>query len=145
MTRESVATTGEKPVLDRLNQALVEQLAADGGPPIYTLTPETARSVLLQTQSAFSTPDAAVKDWEINSAKSTLRLRTILPRSISGRPPVVMYFHGAGWVMGDSTTHDRLVRQLAAGAGAMVVFLDYSRAPEHRYPVAIEEAYSATC
>jgi len=56
-----------------------------------------------------------------------------------------MYFHGAGWVMGDSTTHDRLVRQLASGAAAMVVFVDYSRAPEHRYPVAIEEAYAATC
>ncbi len=56
-----------------------------------------------------------------------------------------MYFHGAGWVMGDATTHDRLVRQLAVGANATVVFVDYARAPEHRYPVAIEEAYAATC
>jgi len=56
-----------------------------------------------------------------------------------------MYFHGAGWVMGDSTTHDRLVRRLAIGAGAMLVFVDYDRAPEYRYPVAIEEAYAATC
>jgi len=143
--RESVAVTEEKPVLDRINQALLDQLAADGGPPIYTLTPEEARGVLLRAQSAFSRPDDAVKDWEVNWRKTTLRLRTIRPRSISGRPPVVIYFHGAGWVMGDSTTHDRLVRQLAAGADAMVVFVDYSRAPEHRYPVAIEEAYAATC
>ena len=56
-----------------------------------------------------------------------------------------MYFHGAGWVMGDSTTHDRLVRRLAIGAGAMLVFVDYDRTPEYRYPVAIEEAYAATC
>jgi acetyl esterase len=56
-----------------------------------------------------------------------------------------MYFHGAGWVMGDATTHDRLVRELAVGADATVVFLDYDRAPEHRYSVAIDEAYAATC
>src|SRR5262245_15524126 len=56
-----------------------------------------------------------------------------------------MYFHGAGWVMGDSTTHDRLVRELAVGADATVVFVNYNRAPEHRYPAAIEEAYAATC
>jgi hypothetical protein len=49
------------------------------------------------------------------------------------------------WVMGDATTHDRLVRELAVGANATVVFLDYDRAPEHRYPVAIEEAHAATC
>jgi acetyl esterase len=55
-----------------------------------------------------------------------------------------MYFHGAGWVMGDATTHDRLVRELAVGANVTVVFLEYDRAPEHRYPVAIEQAYAAT-
>src|SRR5215469_983824 len=142
--RDSETATSGKPVLDRINQALLDQLAANGGPPIYTLSPEAARGVLLRMQSAFSRPDAAVKDWEVNWGKTTLRLRTIRPRSISGRPPVVMYFHGAGWVMGDSTTHDRLIRQLAAGANAMVVFVDYSRAPEQRYPVAIEEAYAAT-
>ena len=138
--RESVAATEEKPVFDSVNQALLDQLAADGGSPIYTMTPEEARSVLLRAQSAFSRPDAAVKDWEVKSGKTNLRLRTIRPRSISGPPPVVMYFHGAGWVMGDSTTHDRLVRQLATGAGVTLVFVEYDRAPEHRYPAAIEEA-----
>ena len=135
----------EKPILDRVNQALLDELAANGGPPIYTLTPEQARSQLLRTQSAFNESDAIVKDCTVNWGELALRLRTIRPRSISGRPPVVMYFHGAGWVMGDSTTHDRLIRQLAVGADTMVVFVDYSRAPEHRYPVAIEEAYAATC
>ena len=76
-----------------------------------------------------------------------LRLRTIRPKHANGidRDPVIMYFHGAGWVMGDATTHDRLVRELAVGANATVMFVDYDRAPEHRYPVAIEEAYAATC
>ena len=56
-----------------------------------------------------------------------------------------MHFHGGGWVVGDSKTHDRLIRELAVGTDTMVVFLDYDRAPEHRYPVAIEQAYAATC
>ena len=145
MMRESEPASAEKPILDRVNQALLDELAAQGGPPIYTLTPEEARNVLLRAQSAFSRPDAVVKDWRVNSGQSSIRLRTIRPHSTEDRPPVIMYFHGAGWVMGDSTTHDRLARQLAVGAGAMVIFLDYDRAPEHRYPVAIEEAYAATC
>jgi acetyl esterase len=74
-----------------------------------------------------------------------LRLRTIRPHTAIDRSPVIMYFHGAGWVMGDSTTHDRLVRKLAVGTNATIVFVDYDRAPEHRYPVAIEQAYAATC
>jgi acetyl esterase len=137
--------TLEIPVLDHVNKTLLDQLAAEGGPPIYTLTPEAARSLLVRLQSGFGSPDAVVKDWRINSGQQTLRLRTIRAHTASDRLPVIMYFHGAGWVMGDSTTHDRLVRQLAIGTNAMLVFVDYSHAPEHRYPVAIEEAYAATC
>jgi acetyl esterase len=55
-----------------------------------------------------------------------------------------MYFHGGGWILGDRDTHDRLVREIADGAQAAVVFVDYARAPEARYPVAIEQAYAAT-
>lgn len=135
-----------KPILDYLNQALINRLAADGGPPIYTLTPEEARSVLLRAQScSVRKPDAEVKDWTVNSGPYALRLRTFRPHAAIDRGPVIIYFHGAGWVMGDSTTHDRLVRELAVGANAMLVFVDYDRAPEHRYPIAIEEAYVATC
>jgi acetyl esterase/lipase len=54
-----------------------------------------------------------------------------------------MYIHGAGWVFGDAGTHDRLVRELAVGTGAAVVFPEYDRSPEARYPVAIEQNYAA--
>jgi len=144
MSKDHLPSQGN-PVLEHSSQALLDRLAADGGPPIYSLTPEEARSALLRAQSAFSTPDAVVKDWKVSSDHQTLRLRTVRPHSITGRPPVIMYFHGAGWVMGDSTTHERLVRQLAIGANAVAVFVDYDLAPEHRYPVAINEAYAATC
>jgi len=57
---------------------------------------------------------------------------------------VVLYFHGGGWILGDRDTHDRLVREIAVGVEAAVVFVDYARAPEARYPIAIEQAYAAT-
>jgi acetyl esterase len=143
--RRQEAAAQEIPVLDPVNQKLIDHLAAEGGPPIYALTPDEARSVLLRAQSgAVRKPPAQVKDLNVESDRGTLRLRTIRPDHAIDRDPVVMYFHGAGWVMGDSTTHDRLVRELAVGAQTTVVFVDYDRAPEHRYPVAIEQAYAAT-
>jgi acetyl esterase len=59
--------------------------------------------------------------------------------------PAVICIHGGGWMLGDRNTHDRLVREIAVAAGAAVVFVDYERSPETRYPVAIEQAYAATC
>ena len=59
-----------------------------------------------------------------------------------GSLPVVIYIHGAGWVFGNSHTHDRLIRELAVGTGAAVVFPNYSLSPEAQYPTAIEESYA---
>jgi acetyl esterase len=64
------------------------------------------------------------------------------PRGTGGMLPVVLYIHGAGWVFGDSHTHDRLIRELAVQSGSAVVFPEYSRSPEARYPVAVEECYA---
>ena len=55
---------------------------------------------------------------------------------------MILYIHGAGWVFGNAHTHDRLVRELAVGTGAAVVFPEYSLSPEARYPVAIEQEYA---
>jgi acetyl esterase/lipase len=64
--------------------------------------------------------------------------RIVKPRGASGTLPALLYIHGAGWVFGDAHTHDRLVRELAVGVGAAVVFPEYDRSPEARCPVAIE-------
>jgi acetyl esterase/lipase len=71
-------------------------------------------------------------------------IRIIRPAGAAEILPVVMYFHGGGWVLGDRDTHDRLVREIAVGAEAAVVFVEYDRSPEARYPTAIEQAYAAT-
>jgi acetyl esterase len=143
--RQQPSVAREIPVLDKFNQDLIDQLAANGAPPIYALTPDEARNVLLRAQSgSVRKPDAQIKDLNVDSGRCALRLRIIRPNRAVGRGPVIMYFHGGGWVVGDATTHDRLVRELAFGTDATIVFVDYDRAPEHRYPVAIEEAYAAT-
>ncbi len=72
----------------------------------------------------------------------TVSVRILCPKGATGILPVILYVHGAGWVFGNSHTHDRLVRELAAGTGAAVVFPNYSLSPEARFPVAIEESYA---
>ena len=64
------------------------------------------------------------------------------PGGRQGTLPVILYMHGGGWVLGNAGTHDRLVRELAVGADAAVVFVEYDRSPEARYPVAIEQGYA---
>ncbi|MGW9070580.1 alpha/beta hydrolase, partial [Streptomyces yangpuensis] len=71
-----------------------------------------------------------------------VRTRVVRPVGSTGPLPVILYIHGAGWVFGNARTHDRLVRELAVGAGAAVVFPEYDLSPEARYPVAIEQNYA---
>jgi acetyl esterase len=69
-------------------------------------------------------------------------VRIVRPPDAAGTLPVILYMHGGGWVLGNADTHDRLVRELADGAEAAVVFVEYDRSPEAHYPVAIEQGYA---
>jgi acetyl esterase/lipase len=132
-------------VLDCKIQEFIEELAAADATPVYKLTPEQGRATLRRAQSGpVNKADADIKDWTVGSSVGPLHLRIIRAIGTAGRTPGILYFHGGGWVLGDADTHDRLVRQLAVGTGATVVFVDYARAPEQQYPVAIEQAYAAT-
>src|SRR5438105_389681 len=71
-----------------------------------------------------------------------VRTRILRPPGATHALPVIFYIHGAGWVFGNSHTHDRLVREVAVAVGAAVVFPEYSLSPEVRYPTAIEESYA---
>jgi acetyl esterase len=132
------------PTLELHTQHFIDSLA--GAPPIYTLSPADARSVLAQAQSIpVGKPSAQIEDITLPVGPTgSVPIRIIRPVGATEVLPVVMYFHGGGWVLGDRDTHDRLVREIAVGAEAAVVFVDYDRSPEARYPVAIEQAYAAT-
>ncbi|MFD2265186.1 alpha/beta hydrolase fold domain-containing protein [Lacibacterium aquatile] len=134
-----------EPVLEPVTQKFVSDLAASGFKGFHVLTPDEARKVLVGAQSgAVKKPAASIEDRVIPVGPTgETRIRILRPEGAQGTLPVVMYYHGAGWVMGDAATHDRLVRELAVGANAAVVFVDYDRSPENRYPVAIEQDYAA--
>lgn len=92
-------------------------------------------------------PELRVENRAITGPASSIGLRIYWPPSDSDHdtdPPVVVYFHGGGFVMGDLDTHDGSCRQHAVGTGAVVVSVDYRLAPEHPYPAAIEDAWAAT-
>jgi acetyl esterase len=76
--------------------------------------------------------------------KGTVHVRIVRPKNTAEIIPVVMFFHGGGWVAGDADTHDRLIREIAVAVHAAVVFVAFGRAPEIQFPLALEEAYAAT-
>jgi acetyl esterase len=130
--------------LEPHTQQFVDSLA--GAPPIYTLSPADARSVLARAQSIpVGKPTAHIEDVTFPIGPTgSIPVRIVRPAGTAEILPVVVYFHGGGWILGDRDTHDRLVREIAVGAHAAVVFVDYAPSPEARYPVAIEQAYAAT-
>ncbi|WP_018547921.1 alpha/beta hydrolase [Streptomyces sp. LaPpAH-108] len=130
-------------VLEQEAQDLADATAAH--PRIYEVPPENGREILDDLQSGEGVPKLAVQEeWiTVNAGEyGPVRTRIIRPEGATGTLPVVLYIHGAGWVFGDETTHDRLVRELAVGAQAAVVFPVYDRAPEARFPTQIEQNYA---
>jgi len=128
-----------------LESAAQEFADATSNPPfIYELSPVDAREVLEGVQrSSIDKPDVDIEDLTINGGPhGQIAVRLIKPAGVGGTLPVILYTHGAGWVLGSPDTHDLLVRNLAVGAQAAVVFPHYRRAPEAQYPSQIEEGYA---
>ncbi len=126
--------------------AFIEKIKKEGGKPLYDLPVEEGRAVFDKLQ-VLSTdkPDVDVEDHMLPvGPKGQVSIRIVRPKGVKEALPVVMFFHGAGWVFGDYQTHGRLVREIAVGAQAAVVFVNYTLAPEAQYPTQIEEAFAAT-
>jgi acetyl esterase/lipase len=130
-----------EPVLERDAQRIAD--ATSTPPLLYELGVEGARKVLADIQAApVAKLDVDEKWITVPADVGDVRVRIVTPTGSAGVLPTVLYIHGGGWILGDAGTHDRLVRELAVGAGAAVVFVEYDRSPEARYPVAIEQAYA---
>ena len=129
-------------VLEPAAQQFAEATA--NSPYLFDLGPIEGRKAVDDVQSGeIEKPVVDVVDTTIPGGPSgAVSIRILRPKDANGLLPVILYTHGAGWVFGNAHTHDRLVRELAQGTGAAVVFTNYSLSPETRYPTAIEEIYS---
>ncbi|MEW6603192.1 MAG: alpha/beta hydrolase [Thermoproteota archaeon] len=134
--------------VEQKTRAFLENLQKQGGPPIYTLSPKEARSVLSSLQASVPVEKlpAAIENRTIpGGQKGDISITIVRPQGSNDTLlPVVIYLHGGGWVLGGFDTHERLVRELANKANAAIVFVNYTPAPEAQYPVQIEQAYAAT-
>ena len=139
-------TDERKPVLEPVTQAFVDALAAQGGKPLYELSYADARKLLEDAQAINVTKlpaDVEEKVLPVGPG-GQVSVRIYRPKGAKGPLPVVMYFHGGGWILGSKNTHDRLLRDLVNGTGAAFVFVNYTPSPEAQFPVPIEQDYAAT-
>jgi acetyl esterase len=132
-----------KSQLDPQAQDLLDVIDASGIAPVHTLSVEDARERMRATLIAKTESLASmdVRDVAVPSPGGELGLRLYRPREAV--LPSALFLHGGGWMLNDLDTHDDLCRRLADRSGWMLASLDYRRAPEHRHPAALEDAYHA--
>ncbi|NKK62852.1 alpha/beta hydrolase fold domain-containing protein [Rhizobium leguminosarum bv. viciae] len=139
------ASAADRPGVEHNVAKFLQSL--EGGKTLDTMTPVEARAALAGAQAApnvaLQAADVSEKTIRVNG--SDLKLTIVRPAGSKQKTlPAFMYFHGGGWVLGDFPTHERLVRDLVAGSGAVAVFVNYTLSPEEGYGVAIEQGYAAT-
>ncbi|MCV7357976.1 alpha/beta hydrolase [Mycolicibacterium fluoranthenivorans] len=144
----------ERPALDAILEKVLEavpfQLTMDGGP-------EAARERFRALPRRPVHPDLRTEDRIIadvpvriywpdttGATESGSRPPVSIPESLRSRPPVTLFFHGGGWVIGDLDSYDGTAREHAVAAGAVVVSVDYRLAPEHPYPAAVDDVWAVT-
>jgi acetyl esterase len=131
-------------------RALLDLIAERGLPPMQSLSPVEAR-LFYRDRRAITQPEAPpvaeIAELAADGPHGTIPLRLYRPTRRSDDPaptPVLVYFHGGGWTIGDLDTHDVLCRQLANASGCAIVSVDYRMGPEHRFPAAVDDSLAAT-
>jgi acetyl esterase len=139
------------PVTLDADAAFVYKAFQEAGRPAYeTLSPQEAREFYLEARLV-TNPDPpelkSVEPLSIPAAHGSIPARIYTPNKIrqaGGLAPGLIFFHGGGWVMGDLDTHDVACRKLADHGQLIVISVDYRRAPEHKFPAAVDDAIAAT-
>lgn len=128
-----------------LEKAAIEFSDANAPHPrIYELPPEEGRALLEKVQeSLVDKLPVDIEDLTVDTGQwGSINVRFVRPEGNTDKLPVIFYIHGAGWVFGSAQTHDKLIRELAVRTNSVVVFPEYSRSPEAKYPTAIEQSYA---
>jgi acetyl esterase len=133
--------------LDPDNQRVLDMMKAAGRPPVASLEPPQAREMYRAARGALQPdlPDMAeVRDLSAPGPAGDIPLRLYRGRGTPAGPlPVLVFYHGGGYVIGDLDTHDYVCRKLANVARCAVVAVDYRLAPEHKFPAAVDDAAAA--
>src|SRR5215204_3318208 len=135
-------------MVDAGTLAFLEIIRTSGGKPVSEQTPVEFRETVRAGSLALAPPVEPmhdVHDASIPGAGGPLPVRIYTPRAVveGERLPIVVHYHGAGWVGGDLDTHDAIARYYARHADVIVIAVDYRLAPEHRFPAAVDDAYAA--
>ena len=136
-------------------RALLDFIEQSGIPPMHTLSAVAARQTYRDRRAVLQPEPptvGAVVELQAPGPHGSIPLRMYRPLKSAGTAagaaagplPVLVYFHGGGWVIGDLDTHDTLCRELANASGCAVVATDYRMAPEHRFPIAVDDCIAAT-
>src|SRR4051812_2936659 len=135
-------------LLDPATDALLAQMRAGGGKPLYELTVDEARAmVTISSEMLAGTPIevGSVVDRTIQASGHSIPVRIYTPSGEQpARRPIVLYFHGGGFAAGSLDTHAQTARYLCQNANAIVVAVGYRKSPEHRFPAAVDDAFAAT-
>lgn len=134
------------PAIEAQTKTFLKALNTSGGKPMETMQPAEARKVLEGAQTSVKTDLSGVEVTEktITEDGITVKLFITRPAGTTGPLPAFMFFHGGGWVIGDFPTHQRFIHDLVVYSGAVAVHAEYTRAPEAKYPIAVNECYAAT-
>ncbi|MEZ5234251.1 MAG: alpha/beta hydrolase [Acidimicrobiia bacterium] len=129
--------------LDFASSALLEQMAQAGGKALHEMQPEEARALgaALADLAGPAPRMARREDHRVPVDGGTIGVRVLVPPQ--GARGVLVYLHGGGWVIGAIDEFDTLGCKLAERTSCAVVLVDYRLAPEHRYPVAVDDCYTA--
>lgn len=130
-------------VLDPQAAAVLAQMEAAGIPPLHELTPEAARTLARASVQRSDEPVFQITEEDVPGAAEQLSVRLYHPGG-DELPPLIIFFHGGGWVLGDLDSQDALCRALANRVHAVVASVDYRLAPEHPFPAAVEDVVTAT-
>ena len=131
--------------LDPQAKAILDQFASMGGPQLHEMSVAQARELILGMVALAGEPEsiARIENRTVPGPAGEIPVRIYTP--VGTAPfPVLVYFHGGGWVIGNLDTHDGICRSLANRVGCLVVSVDYRLAPEHPFPAAPEDCYAAT-
>lgn len=134
--------------IDKDTQALIDDRITNNAPPLESFTPQELRALrakMAETPVELRVDISKVNDFYIKGSLGPIKLRKYSNNSsnVSGNNPLIIYFHGGGFVMGDLESHDLVCRHLCKETDATIIAVDYKLAPEHKFPASITDAKDA--